>query len=251
MSGLVYALRQDGRMNTFDPADHASAAMADVDPNTIVSQTCVRCHSDSRLRGNLSLEDFDIGRAAENAETIERMIRKVRAGMMPPPGTRAPAGDTLAQFAETLEEIMDDNADRNPNPGRRTFQRLNRPEFEQAIKNLLDLEVRAEDWLPLDQMSANFDNIADVQMLSATLMEGYLRAASEISRLAVGDPVASPREATYKVTRWTSQTEQVEGAPYGTRGGVAPIHHFPADGSYRFRVSFHHETTGAADLGGA
>ena len=82
-------------------------------------------------------------------------------------------------------------------------------------------------------------------MLSATLMEGYLRAASEVSRLAVGDPVASPREATYRVTRWASQLEQVEGAPYGTRGGISVVHNFPADGEYRFRVSFHHETTGA------
>ncbi|MGB1780547.1 MAG: c-type cytochrome domain-containing protein, partial [Longimicrobiales bacterium] len=132
----------DSTRTDFDPVAHT--AVSDVDPNEIVSRTCVRCHSDSRLRGNLSLEDFDIGRAGENAETIERMIRKVRAGMMPPPGTRAPEGDTLAQFAQTLEDIMDESAARNPNPGRRTFQRLNRPEFEQAIRDLLDLEVRAD-----------------------------------------------------------------------------------------------------------
>ena len=108
----------DTTQTAFDAVDHAAAVSADVDPNQIVAQTCVRCHSDSRLRGNLSLEDFDIGRATENAEAIERMIRKVRAGMMPPPGTRAPEGDTLMQFASTLEEIMDESAERNPNPGR-------------------------------------------------------------------------------------------------------------------------------------
>src|SRR4030095_14631227 len=81
--------------------------------------------------------------------------------------------------------------------------------------------------------------------LSPTLMQGYLTAAAEISRLAVGDPAATPREATYQVSRWTSQREQVEGAPYGTRGGVSAVHTFPADGQYRFRVSFYHETTGA------
>ncbi len=224
---------------SFDLVDH-SAAATDVDPNAIVSRTCVRCHSDSRLRGNLSLEDFDIGQASANAETIERMIRKVRAGMMPPPGTRAPAGDTLAQLAETLEEIMDDNAERNPNPGRRTFQRLNRPEFEQAIKNLLGLEVRADDWLPLDQMSANFDNIADVQALSPTLLEAYLNAAADISRMAVGDRNARSINATYRNSQYQSQHpwDQIQGAPYGTRGGMAVNHVFPADGMYQFGMTF-------------
>ena len=224
---------------SFDLVDH-SAAATDVDPNAIVSRTCVRCHSDSRLRGNLSLEDFDIGQASANAETIERMIRKVRAGMMPPPGTRAPAGDTLAQLAATLEEIMDDNAERNPNPGRRTFQRLNRPEFEQAIKNLLGLEVRADDWLPLDQMSANFDNIADVQALSPTLLEAYLNAAADISRMAVGDRNARSINATYRNSQYQSQHpwDQIQGAPYGTRGGMAVNHVFPADGMYQFGMTF-------------
>lgn len=229
----------DTAQTSFDLVDH-SAAATDVDPNAIVSRTCVRCHSDSRLRGNLSLEDFDIGQASANAETIERMIRKVRAGMMPPPGTRAPAGDTLAQLAATLEEIMDDNAERNPNPGRRTFQRLNRPEFEQAIKNLLGLEVRADDWLPLDQMSANFDNIADVQALSPTLLEAYLNAAADISRMAVGDRNARSINATYRNSQYQSQHpwDQVQGAPYGTRGGMAVNHVFPADGMYQFGMTF-------------
>jgi len=220
--------------------DHSAAAVADVDPNAIVAQTCVRCHSDSRLRGNLSLEDFDIDRAPENAETIERMIRKVRAGMMPPPGTRAPAGDTLAEFATLLEDVMDDNAKRNPNPGRRTFQRLNRPEFEQTVKDLLDLEVRAEEWLPLDQMSANFDNIADVQSLSPTLLEAYLNAAADISRMAVGDRNAPSINVTYRNSQYLSQHpwDHVEGAPYGTRGGMVTDHVFPADGMYQFGMTF-------------
>jgi mono/diheme cytochrome c family protein len=125
--------------------EHVARSLADVDPNEIVEGTCVRCHSDTRLRGNLSLEEFDIGEAAENRETIERMIRKLRAGMMPPPGVRAPAGDTLVQFVETLEGVMDEVAEENPDPGRRTFQRLNRPEYEQAVRDLLDLEVNAAD----------------------------------------------------------------------------------------------------------
>jgi hypothetical protein len=156
-----------------------------------------------------------------------------------------PAEEDLDALATFLEDRLDQTAAKRPNPGRRTFQRLNRAEYEKAIHHLLALDIQAGDFLPPDTKSANFDNIADAQMLSATLLEGYLRGASELSRLALGDASASAREATYKVTRWVSQTERVEGAPYGTRGGVSVIHNFPADGHYLFRVSFHHETTGA------
>jgi hypothetical protein len=220
--------------------DHAPTVMAAVDPNDIVSTSCVRCHSDRRLRGNLSLEDFDIENAGENAEVVERMIRKVRAGMMPPPGAAAPEGDTLLQFVETLEKAMDEAAKRDPNPGRRTFQRLNRPEYAQAIGDLLDLEVKSEDWLPLDQLSANFDNIADVQSLSPMLLEAYLNAASDISRMAVGDRNAPSIDVVYKTSQYQSQHpwDRAEGAPFGTRGGVVANHVFPADGQYTFGLTF-------------
>src|SRR5262249_61878501 len=95
-------------------------------------------------------------------------------------------------------------------PGRRTFQRLNRAEYARSVRDLLALDVNAGDYLPLDAKSANFDNIADAQRLSPTVMQGYLNAAAEISRLAVGDPSATAREATYAVSRWTSQREHVE-----------------------------------------
>jgi len=211
-----------------------------VDPNALVSGTCTRCHSDRRLRGNLSLEGFDIADASANAEIIERMIRKVRAGMMPPPGVRAPEGDTLLQFVESLEETMDRVAARDPNPGRRSFQRLNRPEYEQAIQDLLHITVDAGSWLPLDQMSANFDNIADAQSLSPLLLEAYLNAAADISRLAVGDRDAPSVDVTYKSSPYQSQHpwDRVEGAPYGTRGGIVVDHIFPSDGAYTFGLTF-------------
>ncbi len=228
----------DVRLST-DPA-HAADAPPAVDANALVERTCVRCHSDSRLRGNLSLESFDIESAEANGEVVERMIRKVRAGMMPPPGVRAPGGDTLQVFAAQLERVMDDAWEDAPNPGRRTFQRLNRPEYEQAIHDLLALEVDAADWLPLDQMSANFDNIADVQSLSPLLLESYLNAASDISRMAVGDRSAPAIDVTYKNSQYRSQHpwDHVEGAPYGTRGGMVVEHVFPADGMYRIGMTF-------------
>jgi len=220
--------------------DHVAVSTAAVDPNEIVASTCTRCHSDRRLRGNLSLETFDIAEAEDNAEVVEKMIRKLRAGMMPPPGVRAPSGDTLLQFVETLETVMDEAAEERPDPGRRTFQRLNRPEYERAVKDLLALDVNAGDWLPLDQMSANFDNIADVQAMSPLLLESYLNAASDISRMAVGDENAPDIDVTYRNSPYTSQHpwDHVEGAPYGTRGGMVVEHAFPVDGMYSFGMTF-------------
>ncbi len=246
-AALGMVLMLVGELSTYDTsrsgvlsADHAAVASADVDPNEIVQGTCVRCHSDSRLRGNLSLEEFDIADAVNDREVVERMIRKVRAGMMPPPGVRAPEGDTLLRFVETLENVMDEASEDDPNPGRRTFQRLNRPEYEQAIRDLLDLEVSAGDWLPLDQMSANFDNIADVQSMSPLLLESYLNAASDISRMAVGDRNAPEINVTYRNSQYMSQHpwDHVAGTPYGTRGGLAVRHAFPVDGMYSFGMTF-------------
>ena len=232
------------------PAQPASGTAGPTDvglraDNEVIRQYCVRCHNDRRLLGNMSLELFDATDAPANGELAEKMIRKLRAGLMPPPGNRRPEEPVLTGLIESLESQMDRAAADNPNPGRRTFQRLNRAEYEASIRDLLDLEIDAGTYLPLDTKSANFDNIADAQLLSATLTDGYLRAAAEISRLAIGDPHITPSESTYRVSRWDSQSERVEGAPYGTRGGVSALHNFPADGHYAFRVSFHHETTGA------
>jgi mono/diheme cytochrome c family protein len=211
----------------------------------VVEESCQLCHNDASRAGNMSLDGFDLAAPEADAALAEKMIRKLRAGMMPPPGVPRPEETELDGLATLLETRLDEIATTHPSPGRRTFQRLNRAEYQASIRDLLDLDIDAGDYLPLDTKSANFDNIADVQMPSATLLEGYLRAASDVSRLAVGDAGASAKETTYKVTRWLSQTEQVDGAPYGTRGGISVVHNFPADGEYRFRVSFHHETTGA------
>ena len=211
---------------------------------SVVSRTCVSCHNDRNHSGNLSLESFDVASAGQHGEVAEKMIRKLRAGLMPPPGSRRPDEAVLTGLADLLEAQADARS-KEAIPGRRSFQWLNRAEYTRSVHDLLELDVNAGDYLPLDAKSANFDNIADAQLLSPTLMQAYLTAAAEISRLAVGDPSATAREATYPVSRWTSQREQVEGAPYGTRGGTSVMHTFPADGDYRFRVSFYHETTGA------
>jgi len=213
--------------------------------NDVVRRSCARCHNNSVRRGNLSLDDFDVGAAAKSPEASEKVIAKLQLGMMPPPGSTKPGGDTLAALLTTLEQQMDAEARARPNPGRRTFQRLNRAEYAAAIHDILGLDVDAGLWLPPDTKSENFDNIADVQSLSPTLLDGYLRAAGAISRLVIGDATATASEATYSVPRTASQTAHVEGAPIGTRGGLSVIHTFPADGLYAFRTLFFHETTGA------
>ena len=208
---------------------------------------CQGCHNDRRPTGNLSLEGFDVQAAGRDADTIEKsekMIRKLRAKMMPPPGTPRPESETLLTLVETLESVVDRAAAANPNPGYRTFQRLNRAEYARAVRDLLALDVNAGDYLPLDTMSANFDNIADVQILSPALLDGYLKAAADISRLAVGNPGASASETTYTKSRTYSQWDLVDGAPYGTRGGLSVVHNFPADGRYVFKMAFQHTTTG-------
>jgi hypothetical protein len=182
----------------------------------IVKRTCVPCHNDQLKSGDRTFQHFDVAKAALTPETAEKMIGKLQAGMMPPPGMPRPGGDTLAILRATLERLMDENARLNPESGARAFQRLNRAEYERSIRDLLNMDVDAGRWLPLDTKSANFDNIADAQTPSATLLDGYMDAASEISRLAVGDPHASTGSTTYKLPRLASQWEQVEGAPAGT-----------------------------------
>src|SRR5713101_4794741 len=243
----VLALCASGvvRSQTVSTARQAPLGPSTVDAaQAVVRSTCAGCHNDRTRSGNISLEAFDVASAGQHTEITEKMIRKLRAGQMPPPGSRRPDEAALAGLADVLEAQADARAT-EPTPGRRSFQRLNRTEYARSIHDLLALDISAGDYLPLDAKSANFDNVADAQLLSPTLMQAYLTAAAEISRLAVGDPAATAREVTYPVSRWTSQREHVDGAPYGTRGGVSVAHTFPADGDYRFRVSFYHETTGA------
>jgi hypothetical protein len=219
------------------------AAVADAQ-NALVKQYCVTCHNDRTKTGGLTLASFDAADLDRHTEVAERMIRKLRAGMMPPAGARRPDGDGLRQLAAALEARIDLAAAERPHPGRRPFQRLNRAEYARAISDLLDLEVDVSKYLPPDTISQGFDNVADVQSFSPTLLEGYLRAASQISRLAVGDRNASATSVTYEIPRATSQMRHVAGAPMGTRGGLSIVHTFPADGEYTFEMTMHYEPLG-------
>jgi mono/diheme cytochrome c family protein len=210
----------------------------------LVGQYCATCHSDRGRAGGLSLAGWTPARVEETPEVAEKMIRKLRAGMMPPAGAKRPDPTTLDQFAAALETLADLRAAADPNPGWRPLQRLNRAEYARVVKDLLGLDVDITAFLPPDTVSGGFDNIGDVQTFSPALMEGYLRAASRIAGLAVGDPASSPTQATYKLTKTHSQLARAEGAPFGTRGGISVEHTFPADGDYVFGMDFFAEPLG-------
>jgi len=223
-----------------------SATMPVADQNAIVKTYCVGCHNDrnkDRTSG-LSFQSFDAAAITDHADVGERMIRRLRSGMMPPVGAKRPDAATIASLVTAFETRIDRAAALNPNPGWRPSQRLNRAEYQRAVKDLLAVDVDVNAYLPADTLSDGFDNIADSQTISSTLMEGYLRAASQISRLAVGDRNASPTSTTWKVPRTASQMRHVEGAPLGTRGGLSVLHVFPADGEYHFKIMLHMGPTG-------
>jgi hypothetical protein len=216
--------------------DLTFAASWDAESNEVIEEYCTRCHSEQRQRGGLVLEGFDVESAADHADIAERMIKKLRAGMMPPSGARRPEEAVLEGLVVELETRLDDAWEENPEPGARVFQRLNRAEYAAAVDHLLGIQVDVSSYLPLDTKSANFDNIADVQMPSTTVVEGYLRAAGQIARLALGDPEAEIGNTIYRMPRIASQKDHVQGAPLGTRGGMSVMHTFPADGKYVFHV---------------
>jgi hypothetical protein len=164
--------------------------------------------------------------------------------MMPPAGAKRPSAETIKAFATSLETAIDKVAAAAPNPGRRSFQRLSQTEYARSIKDLLGLDIDVKALLPPDSLSDGFDNIADAQSFSPAILEGYMRAANRVAIAAIGDPVAAPTSATYSVSSTTNQLRQMDGAPAGTRGGIAVIHNFPADGEYIFTVKFQAATNG-------
>ncbi len=253
LSGMALVVRGDAplpapasRVAAVQPpaGSHASASLSPTELTGVVQRYCTGCHNDRRLTGNLSLEAFQVENAPAHPETAEKMISKLRLNMMPPPGARRPGGDTLQALVETLEPMMDRAAKDHPNPGFRTFQRLNRVEYARSVDDLLGIEIDAADFLPPDTYSENFDNIADVQTPSSTVIDAYLRAAADIARMAVGDRKATATEAIYTTPRTRSQLDRVEGAPRGTRGGISVLHTFLADGWYTFKTSFYVDLNG-------
>jgi hypothetical protein len=199
----------------------------------LIDQYCVTCHNSRLKTANLLLDQLDLEHLKDHPDIGEKVVRKLRAGMMPPSGARRPDAATLESLVRWLEGELDRGAVAHlPPPG---LHRLNRTEYANAIRDLLALEVDATKFLPPDDSTHGFDNIAGALTISPALMEAYLSAAGKISRLAMGD-VSAPAQAVFDVPPDTAQNHHVEGLPFGTRGGMLIKYQFPADGEYTFKV---------------
>jgi hypothetical protein len=217
-----------------------AAARPAGDLQAVVTRYCAGCHNErnttSAIASGVILDEVDLARVAERGDMWEKVVRKLRAGVMPPAGMPRPDPGTHDALVTFLEDALDRHAAAHPNPGRHLPHRLNRVEYQNAIRDLLALEVDASTLLPPDDSADGFDNNADVLGVSPALLERYLSAAAKISAIAVGSPSIGASSETYRIRGDASQTGQSEDLPPGTRGGLAALHTFPLDGEYVIKV---------------
>ena len=218
------------------PARPASPGVASIEQQrALLDKYCVTCHNERAKTANLSLQGLDLTRVAEHAELWEKVVRKLRAGVMPPPDAPRPSLPEYEGLRDWLEGAIDRAAAGRTTAGTVVLHRLNRTEYANAIRDLLDLRVDVTALLPPDDSANGFDNIAGSLTISPTLLESYTTAAARVARMAVGY-WKSPTEATYLASSDASQTHRLEGMPFGTRGGIVARHDFPADGEYTFSI---------------
>lgn len=219
-------------------ARQAKAAPAPpIEAAAVLDRYCAKtCHSTRTHTAGFVLEGQDPARADQAPEMWEKVVRKLRGGVMPPVGAPRPDGATYDALASSLERTLDRAVETKPNPGRvDTFHRLNRAEYRNAIRSLFDLDVDIDEMLPSDDASYGFDNMAGVLRLNQSLLEQYLAVAGKISQLAINPP-ATPVTETFKVSPERSQNDRLDGLPFGTRGGTLIRHQFPQDGEYEIKI---------------
>ena len=198
---------------------------------------CTDCHNDAEAAGELSLESVTAADVAAKPEIFEQVIRKLRGGLMPPPGEPRPDTEEAHALVVALERYLDETAAaRGPEPGRVALHRMNRTEYATAVEDLLGVRIDARSMLPADMASEGFDNVAEVLRVTPTHIEQYVAAARDISILAVGEKAPAPTRADYRAERGL-RTAHVDGLPLGTRDGVLVEHNFPADGTYEINLS--------------
>lgn len=209
----------------------------------LLDQYCVTCHNERRQTADLALDQLDLAEVGTHADVWEQVLRKLQTGLMPPTGQPRPDAANQDQFVSWLQTTIDRAATSSPNPGRPPVHRLNRFEYENAIRDLVALEVDGRALLPADDAGYGFDNIADVLSVSPALLERYLVAAEQISRLAMGDPTIEPEVETYTLRHLTlvQEDRMSNDLPAGSRGGLAIRHHFPLDGEYVIRIKLQAE----------
>ena len=218
------------------PAGHAQTSEPPT-PSALVKQYCVTCHNERARTGGLALDGLSVEQVGPDAATWEKVVRKVRTGMMPPSGARRPEPSVLDAFASELEARLDSAVAPGAGLDAPALHRLNRTEYANAIRDLLALDVDVAALLPPDASTEGFDNIAEALGVSPSLIQGYVSAAMKISRRAVGDRTATPTQITYVVPGALSQDRHIEGLPLGTRGGMLVRHTFPLDAEYELNVT--------------
>ncbi|MDO8794957.1 MAG: DUF1592 domain-containing protein [Vicinamibacterales bacterium] len=218
----------------------SEAAQAPPSPKALIDQYCVTCHNSRQKVGGLALDAVDTQAVGAGADVWEKVVRKLRAGAMPPVGNPRPDRATYDSLTGWLETALDRAAVAAPNPGRTVpFHRLNRTEYQNAIRDILGVDgIDMGLLLPADDVSYGFDNIGGVLKLSSTLIERYLSAARKISRIAVGDPELPPDGVTYRTRDDLSQWDRLDPLPPGTRGGILVRHNFSVSGEYTLKVQF-------------
>ena len=226
------AVRADAQQ---PPASSASSTSST--SSTFLASYCISCHNEGAKTGGLALDTVNLANVGEHADVWEKAVRKLRGGMMPPPGARRPDQASIDGFVTWLERSLDSAAAANPNPGRVALHRLNRVEYANAIEELLGVRIDASALLPKDDEADGFDNVASVLSVSPSFLEQYISAARVVTGLAMGNPAARPTSMAYRPARGTDQTVRVEGLPLGTRGGLVANHLFPADGDYKLNIS--------------
>ena len=229
-SPAAVALGQSqGRTQTGDAAIASEQAL--------VNRYCTTCHSTRMRAGDLVLAGVDVAAVADHPELWEKVVRKLRNGLMPPAGSPRPDDATYQRLLAKLQDDLDAAAARRPNPGRTEIvHRLNRIEYSNAVRDLLAVEVDVADLLPADDSSYGFDNIAGVLKMSPALVERYLAAARVISRTTVGSAPASAAASIYRVSPEVQQHDRDDRLPLGTRGGTLVRHVFPVDAEYEIKV---------------
>src|SRR5688572_1715236 len=228
---LASAVLRAGEPQQSSPA----APIASTDRATL-DRYCVTCHNSRTRTGGLTLDTVDPTRVAADAEMWEKVVRKVRGRMMPPPGLPRPDEATYDALAVHLEAALDRAAAERPNPGRtETFRRLTRVEYQNAIRDILALNVDVSSLLPKDDASHGFDNVSNGE-LSPTLLERYLAAAQKVSRAAIGSALPSPASNVVVMPADLTQEDHLEGLPFGTRGGATFRYTFPQHGVYEFQL---------------
>ena len=221
---------------TVQPAG-AAAGQTDTPSRALLDRYCVACHNERLKTGGVMFDQVDISRVAEHRELLEKVVRKLRSGQMPPQGRPRPEQSAVTAFVTALEAELDNVGAAAPNPGRVASHRMNRTQYVNAVRDLLALELDGEALLPSDMAGFGFDNNAAVLAMTPALMDRYITAATKVSRLAVGTLENRPAIQTYRLPTGTRQEARMgENLPFATHGGLAARHAFSLDGDYLFKI---------------